>query len=424
MVALFPLQSMSALGLEFTGIGTIESLRWFGKRSEEQDVSLSVLQGEILPDADAVFVGICGVLLCLIVFVVTRTIPRLAPVRCPRRTLPMPLLNLGGAVLFERGLKNAFDASQLPVGDNQRKRLEAARANLLEFLYAARSIPNGKYANLAQRNFQDDVWAAYIALGSEQAVVQEFPTMSEADREKFSLLRIRLRPKLWLGAMEENLQVMEGFLQQFPASSGFKRVQFDAATLSFERGKALCKEADSLAASAPAAAQGRRVLAASVFERFRALRGQVTADKQAGIEESDVRDLREDLLHSFLLEKNYIELARLVNAVLAEYSPGSPEWGMAKFYEGIGLMEQTPPKLAQAAMAFDAILGLGFKNKPDHDKMVAAAARWAVHIARKTGETNQANEVIRWVQMGGCTKHIQEGFLKEYLKSATAGRTK
>lgn len=322
------------------------------------------------------------------------------------------------ASLFERGMKQTEDACLNTDTNMFNLRWSEGRSNLVEFLSRAASFPDTNYTVhtvLQKRVLKSDVWVARMTLGDERAALDEVPLDDAASREKFSLFRIQLYLKLQPDRVDRNLQMMNDYVTLFPDSKGRKRVDFDRAGLSFQRGKILCLEAEA----AEKAGDTNRVAALrftanGYFTIQRALQSQAVVDKDAGIEALDISDLREDLLYSHLLEKNLSTLASITSTMIAESTVGDLNWTMARVYDGITLMNQTPPSPGEAAAIFDDLLARGFKNTPDHDKLVMVAARWRVKIAVDARNRTKAREVVLMVQGANCVKNIKGDFMKNH----------
>lgn len=318
------------------------------------------------------------------------------------------------AALWERGMKKADEASRM-TGDQSQQQWAGGKTNLEEFLAAASVFVGTNYSHLKKRDLRHDVWTARITLGNEQAVLEEILPDDLAGREQFGLLRVQLYQKLQPDRTDRNLQMMKDLLEEFPETKSRKRLEFDIASLSFSLGEKLCKEADKVGNSQTnSEVAEKRSAAGAHFAIFRSIQSQVVVDKQSGIEVSDVLDLRGDFLYSYFLEKNFTQLAVETARLLAEAQPGDLKWVMAKVYEGILLQNQTPPQTDKAAAVFDEVLGLGFKNRPDHDYYMLLATKWRIHVAQFSNDPAKARELVSWVRDGSCRKDQKVKFLKEY----------
>jgi hypothetical protein len=317
------------------------------------------------------------------------------------------------AGLFERGMKQSYDASLTADTNQFAVRWAESKANLEEFLSLATSFKATNYTVLALRDLQADRWAARLTLGED--VAEDIPPGDAAAREKVGLLRLRLYQKMQAEAIDQNLQLMADFLKEFPESSRRQRVELDMASIGFPKGKQLCVEADALEqAGDQAAATTKRNLARNYFEFQRTVQSNMQTNQTLGIEASDVYDLREDVLYGYYLEKDYATLAKLTASGLAESKSGELNWLLAKFFDGMILLNQSSPDPGAAAKTFDEIIAFGFTGKPDHDHLVLAAVKWRIHIAQESRDWSQAEQLTAWVQKTDCAKVLKASFLKTY----------
>jgi hypothetical protein len=331
------------------------------------------------------------------------------------------------ASLFEFGMKQTGHASRLTDAAAYQAKWTAASSKLQEFLRLA-AQQGTNYAFLSKRSLNEDVWTARLTLGEEQAVMDEARKADAATLEKISFLRVKLYQRLQPEQVDRNLQLMGDFLRQFPDAQGAKRVRFDAAGLSFQRGKELILAADAADTTGDAAtAREKRNLARQHFGTMRALQAVTVEDTEAGIGAPDIRDLQEDLLCSYALEKNYNTVLSLASDLIAGSAPGELKWIMGKEYYGIVLANQDPPQTAQAISIFDDLLKLGFTGKPEHDRLMITVARWRVTLALRQSDLAGARQVIRQVQDGPCANNMKKEFLLEYavyVPSVDASGTK
>jgi hypothetical protein len=318
------------------------------------------------------------------------------------------------AALFERGMKKTQEASILKDSAKSARRWAEGKANLEEFVSLASAFNATNYTTLPKRDLAKDIFVALLTLGEENTILAQVPVNDAATLEQVKFLRLQLHQKLQPGSIDRNLQLMSDFLEQFPQSPNRKRIEFDMASRSYERGLELCFEADNAEAQGDGtSARDRRAAAGTYFALQRSLQMH-KAEATQGIEASDILDMRKDLLISYWLEKQYDTLASQSAALLAESTPWDLSWIVGKVFSGIALMGPTPPSARRAAQIFDEVLALGFKNKPDQDVFVEVAARWRVHIALQAGDKTKAREVVEWVQDGNCTKDIQAVFLTDH----------
>jgi len=319
------------------------------------------------------------------------------------------------AALFERGMKKTYEAVQTRDTNRFNARWTEGRANLEEFLSLASSFPTTNYSLFPKRKLKQDLWVARVTLGDEKAALQEIPMQDAAAREKFSLLRAQLYPKIQPDRFDENLQRLADFINQFPASESRPRIEYDMARLRFRAGEQLCKEAVAAeqAGEAQTAAE-KRAAARRYFDLARPAQSRAVPDKAAGVEASDICDLREDSLRSYYWEKDYAGLAARAASQVGLATPGDLDWTRGKVFHGIALSSQRPPKLSEAAAVLDEVLASGFSNDSEHNEAVIAAAKWRSYVALTSGDRAKAGEIVEWVQAGNCDKHLKADFLKVY----------
>lgn len=322
------------------------------------------------------------------------------------------------AALFERGMKKTTEACSSKDPNVFNQRWAEGKANLEQFLALAASFNGANYTAIKKHTLSEDIRTARLTLGDEKAVLEEVPIADKREREKVGLLRVNLYKKLQPENVDRNLELMKDFITQFPESKSRKRVEFDMANISFPSGKQMRMEAEALEQAGDAnGAAARRQLAGKYFELQRNLENQ-KADGAAGVDATDVFDLRGDLLYGYFLEKNFDQLSKLTASQLAEAKRGDALWVMAKVYDGIALQSQSPANTKAATAIFDDVLALEFTNKPERDYYLILAARWRSNIANAAGDKARAQEIVQWVQAGKCAKELKNGFLSEYGTAA------
>ena len=323
------------------------------------------------------------------------------------------------AALFERGMKKTTEAcsSKDPTVFNQR--WTEGKANLEQFLALAASFTSTNYTRIKKHTLSEDIQVARLTLGDEKAVLEEAAIQDDAVREKVGVMRVNLYKKLQPENVDRNLELMKDFITQFPESKSRKRVEFDMANISFPSGKQMRLEAEALEQAGDAnGAEARRELASKYFELQRNLKNQ-KADSTAGVDATDVFDLRGDLLYGYFLEKNFDQLSNLTATLLAEAKPGDALWAMAKVYQGIALQSQSPANAKEAAAVFDEVLALEFTNKPERDYYLILAARWRANIAVAADDKARAEAIVKWVQDAKCAKELKVSFLSDYAPAVT-----
>jgi hypothetical protein len=327
------------------------------------------------------------------------------------------LLEYKIAALFEWGQKKAYEAGILKDEAQAQKRRDEAKASLQGFLAQALLLEDDRYRIVDNRNLEQDIFAARVMLGDEQAAVAELPLLGAEDQEKYSRLRIALHNRNSAGDIGNNIQMMEDFIWRFPNSISIPRMRFDLASLNFQRGADLCDAAAQLENSGDQQAAAQKLAGAKPsFARMRQLYDKIDVDETNGIKRSDFLDLQKDFLLSFVLEENFDGLFQATNAMIAKYPAGDLSWAVAKLYEGIGLMKQIPPNLGKAAAAFDAVMSIGLCNQVEHDKLYVRAVYWRFFMAHADGDNARADALLRSVLNGNCEKGIKERMRSDLAK--------
>lgn len=327
------------------------------------------------------------------------------------------------ATLFEHGMKKSYESCLLTSTNGADQHWNDGRGNLQNFLSLAASFSRTNYQVLTNRTLKEEIWLARLTLGQEAAVLKEIPAENSADRERVGLLGIKLYRQLQPKAADDNLRRMKNFITDFPDSQSRKRVEFDMADISFSKGEALSRAADAAEARQSAGAAAMRDQAHVYFNYTLTLRDKLVTDAAAGIEDADVFDRQDDLLHSYYLEKNCNQMRVCASTLIQGAAPGSLTWMMGKIYRGIAWEAQTPSDLKQAAAEFDDVLALNFNGRADHDHQILVAAKWRIYLARKDGDDAKAAQIAEWVKASNCTKNQKTAFLKYYADSLAAQAT-
>lgn len=282
------------------------------------------------------------------------------------------------AGLFDRGMKKTEEACRTRDESVYNRRWPEGKANLEEFLALAASTRATNYWALPKRSFRQDKWVARLTLGDEKVLLEEVPAEDAVTLEGISYLRVQLYHKLQREKLDQNIGLAESFLRDYPQTKHRKRLEFDLATLYFRKGERLAKQADAdETARKTTEAESNRAQARAYFEKHRALQVEMP-DKDAGIEASDLLEMRADLLYGYILDKRYEQVTRLTAEMLVQYPQGSVGWSMAKVNDGCVALRQAAPDVRQAIKYFEQVIELGFKDKPDHDYYVLLATKWRI----------------------------------------------
>jgi hypothetical protein len=317
------------------------------------------------------------------------------------------------AGLYERGMKKIYEAGILGNGEEFAQHWTDGQSNLVEFLNLVVALNKQNYQVLPDRELEQEIVKAMTALGDEKAV-QLVPA---ADREKTAFLSLNLYRKLQPKAVDDNLQRMTNFLNDFPETLHRKRVLFDMADISFSTGEHLVRTAESIRLSRP---HGDLKVAAQLqatgeqyLSHTWALTNQFYEDPAAGIEAQDVFDRQADWLNSYFWERDYEKLEKESTTLISNSALGSKTWRMAKTYRGIGRFAHKFVNLKGAAEDLDAVLADGFNGRVDHDHWTLAAAEWRLKTGDALGETNKAAEIVAWVKANQvCPKNQRVNFLQ------------
>jgi hypothetical protein len=331
----------------------------------------------------------------------------------PNSTRRAAVAELGKATLFERGMKKTLEACQSQDPAVFQKRWQEGKANLEAFVAATRNA--SAYVTLTNRSLREEVWRARLTLGEEQAVLAE--TADATDRERVLFLRVQLFAKLQPEKPEQNLQRMKDYLREFPNAKQARRVQFDAASLSYQLGKQLMQAAaEAEVAGDLKGGQSKRTQARRHFETLRAAQAVAIEDRSNGIAATDVRDLHEDTLCSYALDQDYATVSERASVLVANASPGQIEWLMGKEYQAIVQLHQDPAAAERVAAQFDELLKLGFNGQTENDRLMLTAAQWRATLALRASDLAAVRRVIEQVRQGPCVKNFKEQFLNEYAR--------
>jgi hypothetical protein len=321
------------------------------------------------------------------------------------------------ATLFERGMKKAQEASWSKDPEKVQVRWTEAQTNLNDFLTRASAImaTNSAYRALTNRSLGQEIWAARITLGDEKKVEDKVVAQDAAVRERFGLMRIRLYQKLRENDIDDNLQIIGDFLNEFPASVSRQEVEFAKASYSFKRVEREYTKAET------AERAGDKALAVQLrnsvkrdMETFRSLQPQAVVDKASGIEMTDILEMRSDLLHSYLLEKDFVQVISQADKFISESRPGDQCWVLAMAHKGIAFLSMPKPQFDDAAAALDRVIACGFKDEPHNDYYVILAAKWRIQLAKLQSDGIKAIALFRWVEQSNCRKNLRQEFLNSY----------
>jgi len=239
---------------------------------------------------------------------------------------------------------------------------------------------------------------AHTALGNEAGIMQ---SLTPADKEVAALQNLQLHCKLQPRAVNDHLQRMTNFLNEFPNSKYHPRVRY-------ELGEAVLDEAWRLTFE-----DRKRSNAAPYLEIAQnLLSGVVAVDKEAGVAEADVLEARSGIMRIYYARRDYVTLAGWTANIITNSPPGGKKWLSAKLYGAVGLIHQG--KHAEAAAELDEILATGFKGNPSYDGPLVSAAGWRIRVANHTGDEATARRVAQQVVNSECYNSFKRTFVKKF----------
>lgn len=315
------------------------------------------------------------------------------------------------AGLFERGLKKSFEAGKLK-DEKFQQRWTEGRANLEQFLALAAAFPAINYTVLPKRNLRDDLWKARVILGDEMLAETETIAQNTVEREKFSLLRALLYPKIQPKQADANLQRMSNFLAQFPESQSRTRVEFEMANVALLEGERFAYEAEGVdRAGEVDTAATKRTSAAQYLELAEGLFPRVAESKDAGMDGTEMREARVRMMRVFYAKMDWTNLSERAAQLLVEL-PDEKDQLVIKLYLGAGLTRAG--KLSEAARILDETLAIGFRGTPSYDGLLVSAAGWRFRVARQSGDEAGARRVVELVRDSNCYGSRKRFFMEKF----------
>lgn len=311
--------------------------------------------------------------------------------------------------LFERGLKKIFEAGRLTDETKFKERWTEGRANLEQFLTLAAAFPATNYTVLPDRKLRDDLCKARIILGDEAAALKELAGQDVVEREKLSLLRVLLYPKIQPNQAALNLQRMTDFLKEYPQSRHRMKVEFEMANVALLEGERLANEArsnpDAKAAAVPRAA------ATPYLELAQGLFPRIAEDQEAGIGATELHEARIRMMRVFFAQEDWVNLSERARQLLAA-DPDEKERLVILLYHGYGLTLEG--KFPAAAQVLDETLAIGFRGTPSYDGLLVSAAGWRFRVARQSGDEAAARRVVELVRNSNCYGSRKRTFLEKF----------
>jgi len=138
-------------------------------------------------------------------------------------------------------------------------------------------------------------------------------------------------------------------------------------------------------------------------------------DKAAGVvDRSSIVDRRAGLLAAAFAEKDYDRVATLAKEMFDQSTPGHLNWVIARTYQAMLLLSQTPVKPAEAAQILDEVLAYDFRTRPEFHYQIVYAAQWRMHAAMLTGDRRKAEDTAQWVRDNPFRADVKSDFLKRH----------
>jgi hypothetical protein len=138
------------------------------------------------------------------------------------------------------------------------------------------------------------------------------------------------------------------------------------------------------------------------------------SDKVTSIDRSDLLSPSASLLETNFLARDFARLSILTTALITNSAPGDMDWTLAKLYEGMAMLSQTPPKPSAGGAVLDEVLAFDFKDRPGRDHYVLQAVKWRIYAAKLSGDTNKAQALVQWVAGRAFRQDLKSAFLKKY----------
>jgi len=328
-------------------------------------------------------------------------------------------------------LEHGFDALyEAALGEH--RRFQSTWTNglghLALFLQKLTALSATDYTALRDRSLAADTQLALALLAQDPAAPLQIPTQDSLLQERLRLIELGLHQKFHPDAWEQNLQNYESTrarISALPPSRDRARLLRHLCNLGFLTGERLWAEAAGMPPPDAARALTRRVAAGRYFAAARQAHDQLLRQDWTRTSPIGLAALWMTRLDSYRIEQDQGGLSATVTMLLTNSTPGTANWLVAKFYQGVALAQQSPPQLEAATAAFDEVLTSTFadeKNRDFHEQLVLYAARWRVQLAYQSNDPTAALEVLEHIQHRASPTDAREKFLLDHAwVSAWAG---
>lgn len=146
------------------------------------------------------------------------------------------------------------------------------------------------------------------------------------------------------------------------------------------------------------------------------------SNNAVAVGQSNLLDPGAGLLDAYSAKADYTRMFLLAASMVSNSAPGEMNWTAGKLYEGIALLNQTPPRTSQAASVLDSVIAFNFTNRPGRDHYILGAVKWRIYAAFLSGDMTKGPALAQWVQTQNFRSDLKAEFLKTYgdlLSSST-----
>jgi hypothetical protein len=125
---------------------------------------------------------------------------------------------------------------------------------------------------------------------------------------------------------------------------------------------------------------------------------------------------RARLLEAYFTAKDYDRVLALCNELISNSVPGDMNWMMGKLYQGMALVSQQPPNIAEACAVLDELLASDVGGKLGRDHYVIEAVKWRIYAAWLAGEPAKIQELANSIWEQHWRADLKSDFWKWYMK--------
>jgi len=258
-----------------------------------------------------------------------------------------------------------------------------------------------------------------ILTGDGEALLNEVSQMPPAARENFGFLRGKTYFNYLTDEKEATFQILMGFIDEFPNSDHIVEAKHMAAITAHRQGASLIHQAEGLRSPEDQAqASELKRCGKNYLEQFRQLCGQGLLDDRSHLIESDILDLREDILMSYYLESNFTKLAEVAISYSSGANVGTCLWSLGKTYEGIAYCLKKPQEFYRAINAWEDMIAENEVVTKQNADILSLAILWRVRIAEEMGDFDRLDILIAKVKKdlpaAKYSKQITKGYGDSY----------